>query len=217
VVPVRTYWASETAAVLDLEGEVTLERQRRIWWLANLFRELPGLREVVPGMNNLTIEVDPLATDGARLLEDLEDGWQRSVAADTAVRQVEIPVHYGGGAGADLDVVAAHAGLSRAQVIERHTGALYTVFFLGFLPGFAYLGGMDPRLATPRRREPRLEVPAGSVAIGGSQTAVYPVASPGGWQVIGRTDTRLFDIERDPPALLRPGDTVRFFDAGSGS
>ena len=217
MVPVRTYWVSETAAVLDLGGEVTLERQRRIWWLANAFRELPGMREVVPGMNNLTVELDPRATGCEGLLEDLETGWHRSVAADSAARQVEIPVHYGGEAGPDLDVVAAHAGLSRSQVIERHAGAMYTVFFLGFLPGFAYLGGMDPRLATPRRQEPRLEVPAGSVAIGGSQTAVYPVASPGGWQIIGRTDARLFDIGRDPPALLRPGDTVRFFAAGNAS
>lgn len=211
----QTYWVSETAGVLDLPGEVTLERQRRIWWLASAFRERPGVREVVPGMNNLTVVVDPLASDAVRLLEELQAGWDRSIAADPPARELRIPVQYGGQAGPDLDLVAQHAGLSHAQIIELHAAAIYTVFFLGFLPGFAYLGGMDPRLGTPRRSEPRIEVPAGSVAIGGDQTGIYPMVSPGGWQIIGRTALKLFEPNRDPPALLRPGDRVRFVDSGS--
>ena len=215
--PTQTYWVSETAGVLDLPGEVTLERQRRIWWLANALRARPGVREVVPGMNNLTVVVDPLAADADRLLEQMEDAWRRSGAADPPVREVRIPVCYGGPAGCDLDVVAQYTGLSPARIVELHAAATYTVFFLGFLPGFAYLGGMDRRLATPRRSEPRLEVPAGSVAIGGDQTGIYPLASPGGWQIIGRTALELFVLDRDPPALLRPGDVVRFLDAGNGA
>jgi KipI family sensor histidine kinase inhibitor len=206
---------SETAAVLDLPGEATLERQRRIWWLANEFRGRPGVREIVPGMNNLTVVVDPPSAQTERLLEELHTGWGHSTAAMAPTREVQIPVHYGGQAGWDLDEVARHTGLSHTQITELHSAATYTVFFLGFLPGFAYLGGMDPRLATPRRSEPRLQVPAGSVAIGGYQTAVYPLASPGGWQIIGSTPLKLFDLDQDPPALLLPGDVVRFVVAGT--
>ena len=106
--------------------------------------------------------------------------------------------------------MAQHAGLAPAEVVELHSGGEYTVYFLGFLPGFAYLGGLDPRLAAPRRAEPRLAVPPGSVGIGGEQTGIYPLASPGGWQLIGRTSLRLFDPLRAAPSLLLPGDTVKF-------
>ncbi len=212
----RTYWVSETAGVLDLPGEATLERQRRIWWLANEFRKRPGVREVVPGMNNLTVVVDPQAASTEHLLEEMQAGWKRSTATGLHRHEIRIPVQYGGQAGWDLDEVARHTGLSHAQIIELHSAATYTVFFLGFLPGFAYLGGMNPSLATPRRSEPRLQVPAGSVAIGGNQTGVYPLASPGGWQIIGSTSLKLFDLDRDPPALLLPGDAVRFVAARGG-
>jgi KipI family sensor histidine kinase inhibitor len=210
----HTYWVSETAGVLDLPGEATLERQRRIWWLAHALRERPGVREIVPGMNNLTVVVDPESAQAERLLEEMEAAWHRSGQIDPSSREVRIPVQYGGAAGPDLDAVAAHTGLAPARIVELHAAASYTVFFLGFLPGFAYLGGMDARLATPRRAQPRLEVPAGSVAIGGSQTGVYPLAAPGGWQIIGATALKLFDLQQDPPALLRPGDRVRFVDTG---
>jgi KipI family sensor histidine kinase inhibitor len=111
--------------------------------------------------------------------------------------------------------VARQSGLAREEVVRLHQSGEYTVFFLGFQPGFAYLGGMDRRLATARRKEPRLAVPAGSLAIGGEQTGIYPSASPGGWQLIGRTSVALFDPARDPPSLLLPGDSVRFVDIGA--
>lgn len=123
---------------------------------------------------------------------------------------IDIPVRYGGLDGPDLDDVAATLGLSPVDVIELHAGATYRVLFLGFAPGFAYLGGLPPALATPRRASPRERVASGSVGIAGEQTAVYPIAMPGGWQLIGRTDVRLFDPVRPEPALLRPGAVVRF-------
>lgn len=125
-------------------------------------------------------------------------------------RALEIPVIYGGDSGPDLDAVAAHAGMSREAVIECHTAAEYRVAMLGFAPGYPYLLGLDPALHTPRRANPRTRVPAGSVAIGGAQTGIYPRELPGGWQIIGRTPLELFDAARAPPALLAPGQRVRF-------
>jgi inhibitor of KinA len=125
-------------------------------------------------------------------------------------RLVEIPVRYGGAHGPDLEALAAARGLTPDDVIAMHTAPEYVVHFIGFMPGFAYLGGLDPRLETPRRATPRTLVPAGSVGIGGAQTGVYPVASPGGWQLIGRTVLTLFDPQREPAALLVAGDRVRF-------
>jgi len=165
-------------------------------------------------MNNLTVELDQAAPDLENLLEALGAAWCKSNAVSVSSRRIEIPVHYGGPAGPDLDEVARHTGLSREEVVRLHNAGEYTVYFLGFLPGFAYLGGMDGRLATPRRKEPRLAVPAGSVGIGGEQTGIYPSVSPGGWQLIGRTSLQLFDPARDPPSLLLPGDTVRFVNVG---
>ena len=119
-----------------------------------------------------------------------------------------IPVCYGGDFGPDLAFVAKHAGLTEAEVIRRHTGRDYRIYMLGFLPGFPYLGGLDPRLFTPRLQNPRTAIPAGSVGIGGEQTGIYPVASPGGWQLIGRTPLDLFDPERPP--RYAAGDCIRF-------
>ena len=123
---------------------------------------------------------------------------------------IEIPVQYGGDAGPDLADVAALAELSTSDVVDLHRGAEYRVFFLGFAPGFAYLGPLPEPIATPRLATPRERVPAGSVGIAGAQTAVYPFAMPGGWRIIGRTDAPMWDLTRDSPSLLRPGDRVRF-------
>ncbi|RAR66621.1 KipI family sensor histidine kinase inhibitor [Paraburkholderia unamae] len=206
----RIFPLGDEALVCEAPPPATLEVQRRVWAVAALARGWAPVREVVPGMNNLTITFDPLAADAAALAGALKEAWRDAEVTNEAGREVAIPVIYGGADGPDLETVAQHCGLAAADVAARHAEGVYTVFFLGFQPGFAYLGGLAAALHTPRRREPRLAVPAGSVGIGGEQTGIYPAASPGGWQLIGRTAEKLFDPARNPPTLLMPGDRVRF-------
>ncbi|MGB7192346.1 MAG: 5-oxoprolinase subunit PxpB [Collimonas pratensis] len=200
----------ENALILNTGASATLECQQRLWAIAAKAAHWPHVRDVVPGMNNLTILFDPLASDGLQLAEKLQAAWDSDSISQKTGRKVDIPVVYGGDSGPDLEEVARHTGLSPAEIVKRHTAAEYIVYFIGFQPGFPYLGGLDPKLATPRRSEPRLLVPAGSVGIGGSQTGIYPAASPGGWQLIGRSELQLFDPSASPPTLLQPGDRVRF-------
>ena len=210
----RIYPFGDTALVCETPPPATLDCQRRIWAAAEAARQWPHVVEVVPGMNNLTIVFDPLATDAEALAAELAAAMEREPHAAAAGREVEVPVEYGGEFGPDLLAVAEHTGLTPDEVVERHAAGAYVVFFLGFQPGFAYMGGLEDALHTPRRAAPRLEVPAGSVGIGGAQTGIYPAAAPGGWQLIGRTSLSLFDPARTPPTLLQPGDRVRFTVAG---
>ena len=210
----RIHPLGDTALVCEAAPPATLDCQRRIWALAEHARLMPHVVEVVPGMNNLTIVFDPLEADYETLAAQLETGWEAVHATEMESAEIEIPVRYGGVDGPDLAALAKHVGLSVDEVVKRHTEAEYIVFFLGFQPGFAYLGGLDASLHTPRRAAPRLEVPAGSVGIGGAQTGIYPATSPGGWQLIGRTSHVLFDPARPQPTLLLPGDRVRFTIAG---
>ncbi|MEL4014114.1 5-oxoprolinase subunit PxpB [Dryocola clanedunensis] len=212
----RCYLLGESAVVLELEPPVSLESQQRIWGLTRRLEESDAIREVIPGMNNITVILrDPqsLAIDG---IERIQRWWEESEAIIPESRRVEIPVIYGGDFGPDLSVVAEHNDLTISQVVEQHASAEYIVYFLGFQPGFAYLGGLAPELYTPRRAEPRLLVPAGSVGIGGGQTGIYPLATPGGWQIIGQTSVKLFNPTSEPPTLLAPGDTVRFVPQKEG-
>lgn len=206
----RIYPFGDSALVCAAPPPATLACQERVWTVAEAARQWPHVLEVVPGMNNLTIVFDPLEADVQALAVELAVAWERASSTRLAAREVEIPVRYGGENGPDLAAVAEHAGLTADEVVRRHANAEYIVFFLGFQPGFAYLGGLDESLHTRRRDVPRLEVPAGSVGIGGAQTGIYPAASPGGWQLIGRTALALFDPTRSPPTLLQPGDRVRF-------
>lgn len=186
---------------------------RRVLALARSIRQQrwDGVTDVVPAFTSIGLHLAPTA-DAAdidrRVREQLDVAT--IISEDEPGQLIEIPVRYGGADGPDLDEIAERSRLSRQQLVERHAGRTYRVFMLGFLPGFAYLGALDPSIEAPRRATPRTAVPAGSVGIAGAQTGVYPRESPGGWQIIGRTDVRLFDPRRDPPSMLAPGDRVRF-------
>lgn len=169
----------------------------------------PGLLDLVPAYHTLLIVYDPLALPHAALLEWLRAREGARARALAPTRPVTIPIAYGGEFGPDLAAVAAHSGLSPGEVVARHAAGRYPVYFLGFAPGFPYLGGLDPALATPRLPQPRTGVPAGAVGIGGAQTGIYPLATPGGWRIIGRTPLRLYDPAAPDPVLLRPGDELR--------
>lgn len=215
----RCYLLGERAVVLELEAPVSLVSQQRIWGLAQRLQDratYPGVREVIPGMNNLTVLLTDAQSSALDAIERLQTWWEESEAIEPASRLIEIPVIYGGAQGPDLDHVAQHTGMTPRQVVECHSGIDYTVYFLGFQPGFPYLGGMPEKLSTPRHGEPRLSVPAGSVGIGGSQTGIYPLATPGGWQLIGQTSVAMFDPLREIPTLLLPGDSVRFVPQKEG-
>lgn len=212
----RCYLLGERAVVLELEPPVSLESQQRIWGLNQRLQSDAGVLEVIPGMNNITLILRDPQQSALDAIERLQRWWEESEAQLPESRLVEIPVIYGGEHGPDLVVVAEHAALTPGQAVELHSSSDYVVFFVGFQPGFPYLGGLNPRLHIPRRAEPRVAVPAGSVGIGGSQTGVYPLASPGGWQLIGQTHTALFDPLQQPPTLLRPGDRVRFVPQQEG-
>jgi inhibitor of KinA len=196
--------AATLASVLSFAGAVAAAQR-------------PGITDVVPAYATVTAFYDPAqfseppgdAYDAVcRFLKSCGAG--RAHAGAISGNSVEIPVTYGGDFGPDLADVAAHCRLSAAEVVSLHCGANYLVHAIGFTPGFPYLGGLPDALRIPRRDTPRQSVPAGSVAIGGSQTGVYPVESPGGWHIIGRTSSSLFNPLREPAALLRPGDRVRF-------
>ncbi len=210
----------ETMLLLRFGDGIDRATNARVHAAAEMLRrvEIPGLVDIVPAYATLALQYD--AAFWHR--RDGEPSWQHLAGSLRAVfatppraglesgRSVEIPVCYGGSFGADLDAVAAHAGLGVEEVIARHAGGHYQVAMIGFAPGFPYLLGLDSALHMPRRAQPRTRVPRGSVAIGGAQTGIYPAELPGGWQLIGRTPLTLFDPARESPSLLLPGDRVRF-------
>ncbi|EKN8947018.1 5-oxoprolinase subunit PxpB [Salmonella enterica] len=212
----RCYLLGETAVVLELEPPITLASQKRIWRLTQRLVDMSNVVEAIPGMNNITVILREPQTLALDAIERLQRWWEESEALEPDSRSVEIPVIYGGAGGPDLAAVARHSGLSEKQVVELHASVEYVVWFLGFQPGFPYLGNLPESLHMPRRAEPRLQVPAGSVGIGGAQTGIYPLSTPGGWQLIGLTPLKLFDPMREPPVLLRPGDSVRFVPQKEG-
>lgn len=205
--------AGDSLVMLELGATIDPHLHARVVQLAAALSaaSLPGVTDVVPAYGTIGIHFQPLVTDLARLQATVQriDASLPDVPV-TGGHLHEIPVYYGGDDGPDLADVAAWASCSEDAVVARHSEVDYRVYVLGFVPGFAYLGTVDPRIAAPRRRVPRELVPAGSVGIAGAQSGIYPSSTPGGWQLIGRTSTVLFDQRRTPGALLAPGDRVRF-------
>ncbi len=198
------------ALLCESTGPLDIEHQRRIWALTEEVSKWKHVLEVMPCLNNLMVIFDPFETTIETLEQKLVDAWVNCEASPVQGKLVEIPVVYGGEFGLDLQESAEHARVSIEQFVEIHTSADYVVYALGSHPGFAYMGGLDPRIFVPRRTEPRLLVKAGSVAIGGSQTGVITWATPSGWNLIGSSSLSFFDPDTEPPALLEPGDRIRF-------
>ena len=210
--------AGDQALVVELGDTIDPRINRRVHGLMDAIEraEVPGVFDLVPTYRSILVYYDPMRTSMSALQAkvselylDLED------QTVDEPRTVEMPTLYGGEYGPDLEFVAEHAKLTPQQVIDIHSGAEYLVYMMGFSPGFPYLGGLSERLATPRLESPRLAIPAGSVGIAESQTGVYPVASPGGWRLIGRSPVRMFDAEAEPPSRLAAGDYVRFVPIAS--
>lgn len=216
----------DAALLIEFGNRIDPEINARVLaaWRAIESLRLPGVRDVVPAYASVTVHIDPALPEQERLCSRLLALCNNLPPSVQPARHVDIPVCYEPAFAPDLDELCVHTGLSAAEVVSRHSGTDYRVFFLGFTPGFPYLGGLDPSLAMPRRQTPRTRVEAGSVAIGGEQTGIYPSASPGGWRIIGRTPLSLFTHDRRPCCLLAPGDTLRFvpvtaaeFESLSGS
>lgn len=192
------------------EGPLDLERQRRIWAMADSAMALPAVREVIPGMNNIVVVFDSFLASGEAMTKNLLALWAEGRVKDCVGASLEVPVVYGGAAGEDLPELAARAGMTQEAFASLHASGDYIVYALGSQPGFAYLGGLDPRLAAPRRTVPRPRVEAGTVIIGGGQTAVQSKTTPSGWHMIGKTRLDFFDAAKASPALVLPGSRLRF-------
>jgi KipI family sensor histidine kinase inhibitor len=189
---------------------MTLATQQRIWSLAREAETWPEVREAVPGMNNLMLSWRRPPPQLDAIESRLRAAWTSVAPLTLQGRVVELDVVYGGDGGPHLADVVAHTGLSVDEIVERHSAPLYPVYALGSHPGYCYLGGMDLRLATPRRKVPVLRIPGGAVSIGGAQTGVSASDGPSGWNTIGCTSMQFFDPLATPPALLQPGDSLRF-------
>jgi inhibitor of KinA len=203
----------DSAILIQLGEEIDLAANRRVHALAGLVETstIAGVIETVPAYATLLVHYDPLALSFTRIKNILrEKSTQIQERESRKPRLVEVPVQYGGELGLDLESVASHLGLNVADVIRIHSEKIYTVYMMGFTPGYPYMGKLDDILIMPRLETPRTHVPAGTVAIAGSQTGIYSIESPGGWNLIGWTPLKLFDPNSDSPFLFAPGDEVKF-------
>ncbi|WP_408009708.1 5-oxoprolinase subunit PxpB [Pseudalkalibacillus sp. A8] len=222
----------DSAVIVHLDDKITEETNVLVRNISLLLEEepLPGMIEFVPTFTSVTVFYNPL-----KILQDCKRNTKPNTESPyklicneiesvlkkigkenkSEARTVDIPVCYGGELGPDIEWVAQHNNLTSEEVIKIHTEAEYLVYMIGFAPGFPYLGGMSETIAAPRKESPRLKIPAGSVGIAGSQTGIYPIETPGGWQLIGQTPFKLFDIDQDPPTLLQAGDKIHFHPISS--
>jgi inhibitor of KinA len=212
----RIVQAGDSALIVEFEERIDPEVNARAIAVAERMNDaaIAGVRDVVPTYRAVAVSFDPLRTDFDGLRSRLErEAAEPAIHTDTHGDPVRIPVCYGGDdLGPDLLSVAATASMTEQDVIRLHSSAIYRVFMLGFIPGFAYMGMVDSRIAVPRHSTPRVRVPVGSVGIAGVQTGIYPAETPGGWQLIGRTPVKPFDPSRAEPFLVKPGDAVQFFE-----
>ena len=206
--------AGDSAVWVEFGNEISISLNSRVHSLAGSLREKPprGVVDMVPAYASLLVCYDPTVVSGKKLSAALASRAKKNPGTEQRQGKiVGIPVCYAGDFAPDMEGVSAHTGFYREEVIVRHTSPLYRIYMLGFLPGFPYLGGLDPALETPRLETPRTKIPAGSVGIGGAQTGIYPLESPGGWRIIGRTPLKPYDPGRAEPFLYRAGDSIRFY------
>jgi len=214
----------DSAVMIRFTQEISPTVHGQVWQLTRYLNDCPfvGFLECVPGYASIGVYYDSSQTTFAQVEAHVGEGYwtRRAGVASTDPDEIQIcsiPVCYGGEFGPDLEEVAAHCGLSLDEVIQLHSQGIYSVYMIGFTPGFAYLGGLPEEIMTPRKAVPRRIVPTGSVGIAGQQTGVYPVASPGGWQIIGRTPVPMLRLgNEERPSLLRVGDIVRFSAISTG-
>ncbi len=205
--------AGDRALVADFGNVISEDVNRKVNVLKKslLAAKVAGVREMIPTYRSLLVEYNPSVISMQDLSRRIEAASLEGAGVEAEKKRVlEIPCCYGGQYGEDLAGLAELTGLSEKEIIDIHAGTEYRVYMLGFLPGFVYLGGMDERIAAPRLKSPRVSIPAGSVGIGGSQTGVYPMASPGGWRLIGMTPVDFYDPKREKPVLCEAGDYIRF-------
>ena len=210
---IKILTAGDSSLLIEFGKEISPEINQKITATVQLMKEqhIEGVVDIIPAFCSLLINYDPRVIRYDELKSRMRDLVKMDIKAEAGRKKVyEIPVCYGGVYGPDIENIAKHAGLSVEEVIEIHSSRDYLIYMLGFLPGFTYLGGLDERIHTPRLANPRLKINAGSVGIGGSQTGIYPLDSPGGWQLMGMTPVKTYDPSREVPILVEAGDYIRF-------
>ena len=210
---IKILTAGDSSLLIEFGSKISTEINQKITATVQLMKEqhIEGVVDMIPAFCSLLINYDPRVIRYEELKSRIQDLVKVDIKTEAGRRKVfEIPVCYGGEYGPDIENIAEHAGLSVEEVIKIHSSRDYLIYMLGFLPGFTYLGGLDERIHTPRLANPRVKINAGSVGIGGSQTGIYPLDSPGGWQLMGMTPVKTYDPEREVPILVEAGDYIRF-------
>jgi len=210
---IKILTAGDASILVEFGKEINPEINRKIAATVQLMREqhIEGVVDVIPSFCALLINYDPRVIGYEEIKGRIRDLLKLEIKAGAERKKIfEIPVCYGGDFGPDIQTIAEHAGLTEQEVIDIHSSRDYLIYMLGFLPGFCYLGGLDERIFTPRLASPRIKIDAGSVGIGGSQTGIYPLDSPGGWQLMGKTPVKTYDPDREIPILVEAGDYIRF-------
>lgn len=210
---IKILTAGDASLLVEFGKEINPDINRKIAATVQLMREqhIEGVVDVIPAFCSLLINYDPRVIGYEEIKDRIKKLLKLEIKAGNEKKKIfEIPVCYGGEFGPDIATIAEHAGLTEQEVIELHSSRDYLIYMLGFLPGFCYLGGLDERIFTPRLASPRIKIDAGSVGIGGSQTGIYPLDSPGGWQLMGKTPVKTYDPDREVPILFEAGNYIRF-------